>query len=398
LKPLVSILIPAYNSEEWVAEAVQSAIGQTWPHKEIIIVDDGSTDRTAEVARRFASKEVIVVSTENHGAPTARNHALHLSQGDYIQWLDADDILAPDKIERQLTALRESDSRRILFSAPWAFFHYRINRARFVPTPLWHDLSPVEWLLRKLGENLHMQTATWLTSRELVEAAGPWDTRLRNDDDGEYFCRVLLASQGTRFVPEARVFYRITQSSRLSYIGRSDKKKDAIMISMKLHIQYIRSIEDSERVRKACLAYLQNWYHNFYPERPDLIVELHSLATQLQGRLEEPSLRWKYAWMKPVFGWKVAKWAQNALPQLKASCIRHCDKAIYRIGTSLRAADRPGEPIKAVERSRIRVDPHRGNGASVGGQAGPSREQRKAQDPRLSLSYGVDPRHRRRKT
>ena len=250
MKPLVSILIPAYNAEEWIADTIQSAIAQTWHRKEIIVVDDGSTDRTAEVARRFASKEVAVVSKENQGAAATRNHALRLSQGDYIQWLDADDLLAPDKIERQLAALRESDSRRILLSSSWAYFNYRTQRARFVPTSLWQDLSPVEWLLRKMGENLHMQTATWLTSRELTEAAGPWDTRLLSDDDGEYFCRVLLASEGTRFAPEARVFYRITQSSRLSHIGASDRKKDAMLVSMKLHIQYLRSLEDSERVRE----------------------------------------------------------------------------------------------------------------------------------------------------
>jgi glycosyltransferase involved in cell wall biosynthesis len=331
MKPLVSILIPAYNAEEWIGDTIRSSVGQTWQRKEIIVVDDGSRDRTAEVARRFASKEVAVASVKNQGAASARNHALRLCQGDYIQWLDADDLLAPDKIERQLATLRESDSTRTLLSSSWAYFNYRINRARFIPTLLWQDLSPLEWLLRKMGNNLHMQTATWLTSRELAEAAGPWDTRLLSDDDGEYFCRVLLASERTRFAPEAKVFYRITQSSRLSHIGASDRKKDAMLVSMKLHVGYLRSLEDSERVRKACLAYLQNWYENFYPERPDIVAELQSLALQLQGQLEEPRLRWKYAWMKPVFGWKAAKWAQRALPQLKASCIRHCDRAIYRL-------------------------------------------------------------------
>ena len=204
----------------------------------------------------------------------------------------------------------EADSRRILLSSPWAYFNYRTSRARFVPTSLWQDLSPVEWLLRKMGENLHMQTATWLTSRELAEAAGPWDTRLLSDDDGEYYCRVLLASQGTRFVPEARVFYRVTPSSRLSHIGTSDKKKDAMLLSMKLHIQYLRSLEESDRVRKACLTYMQTWLENFYPERPDIVAELQALAAQLQGHLETPRLRWKYAWMKPIFGLKVP---QNGL-------------------------------------------------------------------------------------
>jgi glycosyltransferase involved in cell wall biosynthesis len=102
---LVSILIPAHNAENWIADTIRSAITQTWVRKEIIVVDDGSSDRTADVARRFASKEVVVISKKNQGAAAARNHALQFCQGDYIQWLDADDILAPDKIERQLTAL-----------------------------------------------------------------------------------------------------------------------------------------------------------------------------------------------------------------------------------------------------------------------------------------------------
>lgn len=329
MKPLVSILIPAYNAEEWIAYTLDSAIAQTWPRKEIIVVDDGSTDRTAEVARRFASKEVVVVSKANEGSAATRNHALKLSQGEYIQWLDSDDILAPDKIARQLAALQEGHSRRRLLSSPWAYFFYRTERARFTPTSLWSDLSRVEWLLRKMGENLHMQTATWLTSRELTEAAGPWDSRLANDDDGEYFCRVLLASAGTRFVPEARVFYRVAQSKRVSYIGNSDKKKEALLISMKSHVEYLRSLEESERVRKACLTYLQNWYDNFYPERPDLVAELQDLAARLQGRLEIPRLRWKYAWIRPIFGWKAAKQAQAALPEWKASLIRRWDKARF---------------------------------------------------------------------
>lgn len=329
MNPLVSILIPAYNAEEWIADTIRSAIAQSWQRREIIVVDDGSTDGTSAVARRFASCEVSVVTKENQGAAATRNHALRLCQGDYIQWLDADDLLAPDKVERQMAALREADDERTLLSSAWAYFNFRSNRASFVPTSLWQNLTPVEWLLRKMGENLHMQTATWLTSRQLAEAAGPWDTRLLSDDDGEYFCRVLLASRGVRFVPEARIFYRITSSNRLSWIGASDRKKDAMLVSMKLHVQYLRSLQESEPVRNACLAYMQNWLHNFYPERPDIVAELQDLATQLQGRLDVPSLRWKYAWMKPIFGWKAAKKAQMALPQLKASLVGRWDKAMY---------------------------------------------------------------------
>ena len=206
MQPVVSVLICAYNAEKTIAETLQSALAQTWQRTEIIVLDDGSTDRTAEVVRRF--KGVRLLSTENQGFSRAQNHIIGHSHGDYIQYLDADDLLAPDKIERQLGTLRKGDSRRVLLSSSWARFYYRTRSARFVHSSLCEDLVPVEWILRKLGENLHMQNATWLVSRELVDTAGDWDTRLHYDQDGEYFCRVLLASEGTRFVPGTGIYYR----------------------------------------------------------------------------------------------------------------------------------------------------------------------------------------------
>jgi len=329
MKPLVSILIPAYNAENWIAYTLQSAVGQTWPRKEIIVIDDGSRDKTAEVVRRLASKNVKVVSTDNQGLSGALNTAYRLCQGDYIQELDADDILAPNKIEKQLAALREGDSKRILLSGPWAYFYYRTSRARFVRNSLWEDLSPVEWILRKMVGTCHMQNATWLVSRELAEAAGPWNTRLQYDQDGEYFCRVLLASEGTRFVPEARIFYRVCGTNRISFIGNSDVKKNSLLLSMRLHIEYLRSLEESERVRKACVKYMQAWYHSFYPERPDIMAELQSLAGELGGHLEIPHLSWKYAWIKSILGWKAAKKAQWTLSESKSSLLRQWDKAMF---------------------------------------------------------------------
>jgi glycosyltransferase involved in cell wall biosynthesis len=330
MKPLVSILIPAFNAQEWVADTIQSALNQTWPRKEIILVDDGSHDQTLSIARRFSSKEVSVVTQANLGVCAARNRAFSMCQGDYIQWLDADDLLTPDKIARQMEAAERRQSKRTLFSSGWGYFMYRPAKARFLPTPLWCDLSPVEWLLRKMGQNLHMQTATWLVSRELTEAAGPWNTQLLVNNDGEYFCRVLLGSDGTRFIPEARVFYRISDFSRVSYIGRSERKMESLFLAMQLHIGYLRSLEDSERVREVCVKYLQDWLPSFYPERLDIVRQAEELAATLGGRLEMPRLSWKYAWIQKGFGWPLAKRAQILMPRWKWSMIRSWDKVVSR--------------------------------------------------------------------
>jgi glycosyltransferase involved in cell wall biosynthesis len=339
LKPLVSILIPAFNAQEWITDTLHSALAQTWEKKEIVVVDDGSTDKTLAFARQFESDSVRVVTQENQGAAAARNKAFSLSCGDYIQWLDADDLLAPDKIERQMEVMNQCRSKRTLVSAAWGRFKYRYYRAEFVPTALWCDLSPTEWLLRKMGQNLHMQTATWLVSRELTEAAGPWDVRLLGDDDGEYFCRVLRASDGVRFVSDARVYYRSFGYGSLSYLGLSDQKIEAHWLSMQSHLRYLQSLEDSERVRAACVRYLQDWLPCFYPQRLDIIRMAEQMARDLGGQLEVPCLSWKYAWIQTVFSGELAKRARVALPRLRWSVVRSWDKALFRIEKRRRATD-----------------------------------------------------------
>ena len=332
MKPFVSILVPAYNAEKTLAATLESALGQSWPSTEIIVVDDGSKDGTGRVAQRFTDRGVRLVTTPNQGAAGARNQALELSRGDYIQWLDADDLLAPDKIEKQLSALGPTDGPRVLLSGPWAPFYYRTEGARFIQNSLCQSQAPGEWLLHKMGENLHMQTGTWLTSRELTEAAGPWDARMVVDDDGEYYCRVLKSATMVRFVPEAKIYYRVSPSNRVSHIGLSNQKKDAMLLSMQLHVQSLRSMMRDDRVNEACLNYLKTWYPIFFPERTDLMAELQSLAGELGGHLDEPKLRWKYAWMKPLFGWKAAKRAEMSLPQWKAAFLRQYDKMMLKLG------------------------------------------------------------------
>ena len=334
MEPLVSVLIPAHNAEAWIGDSIRSAVAQTWPRKEIIVVDDGSTDKTLATARQFESNDVRVVTQSNQGAAVARNTALSLAQGDYIQWLDADDILHSHKIECQLRKIKNSLSDRTLLSGAWGYFIYRPNKARFIPTLLWHDLSAVEWLTRKMANNLHMQTDNWLVSRTLTEAAGPWDTRLFRDNDGEYFCRVILASDGIQFVPDAKSYYRDVGYKSISHIGGSNKKLDSLLISLKLHVQYLLSLENNDRTRAACLGYLQTWLHHFYPNRPDLVQETQNLAESLGGRLSLPKASWKYVWIEKLFGFATAMQTQSAYNWIKFSALKTYDRMMYSLGGS----------------------------------------------------------------
>jgi len=338
MKPIVSILIPAYNAEPWIADTIKTALAQTWPRTEIIVVDDGSRDQTLSIARQFASKNISVVTQENQGAAAARNCALALSQGEFIQWLDADDLLSPDKVAKQMAAMQKCQDKRQLFSSGWGYFYYRLDRANFTPTSLWCDLSPVEWLIRKMGQNLHMPPATWLVSRELTQAAGPWDTRLSLDDDGEYFCRAVVRSDGIRFVPEAKIFYRVSGSGSLSDFDESEKKLASLFLSMQLHVGYLCSLENSARVRSACLSYLQRRFFRFYPEQMAFVQQLQQLAATLGGELEAPQLSWKYAWLRELLGWKLTKRFRFLYNRSKSVGMRAWDKAL----SSLEAKDELG--------------------------------------------------------
>lgn len=329
--PLVSILIPAYNAQEWIADTIRSAMNQTWEPKEIIVIDDGSSDQTLAIARQFASDNVRIVAQKNQGAAAARNHALSLSRGDYIQWLDADDLLAPDKISRQMAVLGRDANKRILLSSAYGRFLYRWQHAEFVPSGLWNDLSPSEWLLRKMGDNLYMQTATWLVSRELSQEAGPWDTRMLSDDDGEYFCRVLLKSDGVRFVPDSKVYYRGFRYDSLAHIGTSTKKRDALWLSMQMHIDYLRSLRDDPDSRIASIAYLQRNLIHFYPDMPEIVKQAQDLAFTLGGKLGPPQLSPKYFLVKAIFGWHAAKNVAISLRKIRWSATKWFDKALFSI-------------------------------------------------------------------
>jgi glycosyltransferase involved in cell wall biosynthesis len=348
MDPLVSILIPAFNAESTLAEALRSALGQTWPRKEIVIVDDGSKDATLSVANKFARENLCIFSQQNRGAAAARNKAFSLCRGDYIQWLDADDVLAPNKIAKQLEVLRPYEGNEVLACSAWGSFFHCLDRSKFTPGALWCDLPPVEWLIRKFETGQFMQTATWLVSRKLTEAAGPWDTRLLGDDDGEYFCRVALASQTIKFVPESRVFYRKPGPKSLSYIRFSNRKMDAHLLSMELTISHLRAVEDSERVRRACVSYLQCWMSGFYPERMDIVERMHELALALGGRLNTPQLPWKYAWIEKLFGWPAARLAQIFYNRLKILLLRYFDKALRPFNQGHRL-EIPGHPVEMLE-------------------------------------------------
>jgi glycosyltransferase involved in cell wall biosynthesis len=331
--PLVSILIPAYNAERWVGATIASALAQTWAHKEVIVVDDCSRDSTLQIARTFQSRNVQVLSQDNQGACAARNKALTYAQGDYIQWLDADDLLAPDKISQQMRASEISPGPLTLFTSAWGRFYFRQRRARFRPDALWSDLQPKDWFITKFEEGVWMNPAPWLVSRKLVDLAGAWDPRLSfsGDDDGEYLCRLVAVSTGVTFVPEAKAYYRIGNLGGLSW-RRSDKALDSLFLATSLCIQHLRALEDSERTRAACLKFLQRRLPYFYPTKPALFDAARQLAAELGGTLTLPPTSRRFRTVKAIVGWNTSMRLKHALWTCEVLSRKNWDRALDVLG------------------------------------------------------------------
>lgn len=280
--PLVSIIIPCYNSGHFIAGTIQSALNQTWKNKEIIVVDDGSTDNSYLLAKAYETQgPVQVYLQDNGGSCAARNKGFDLSKGAYIQYLDADDLLSENKIEAQMGLLKNF-SREYISDCPWGKFHNSPLNAEFNSDQLWKDFSPVEWLIAAWTGGAMMQTGCWLTPRHIIELAGPWNETLKKNpnDDGEFFCRVLLQSSGIKFCSDAKVFYRFHSNDRVS-TGKNQTAVTSLLETCVLYEKNILQKEDSERTRKAVAASYAYFMYNFY----DYFPSLAQLAAQHIRRL-----------------------------------------------------------------------------------------------------------------
>jgi glycosyltransferase involved in cell wall biosynthesis len=307
--PLVSILIPCHNAAPWLAQTLESALAQTWPHQEIIVVDDGSRDDSAEIARTFADRGVKVIVQENHGASAARNRAYRLSQGDFIQYLDADDLLAPDKIEHQMSLADKTGPDAVLCGT-WSRFTHTPADADFIPQPLCTDAVPIDWVVTKFEQNAMMHPAAWLTPRTLAERAGPWDENLSLDDDGEYFTRVVLASRGIRFCREAVSYYRSNLAGSLSGT-KSERAWASAFRSLVLSSGRLLALEDTPRTRHACATIFQSFIYESYPRAAECRDRAAAKVAALGGSTLPPPGGPKYRWARRLLGWRLAKRLQQ---------------------------------------------------------------------------------------
>ena len=200
---LVSVIIPCYNAERWIGEAIQSCLDQTHAPIEVIVIDDGSTDRSLNVISSFGHR-IRWETGPNRGGNHARNRGLALSTGEYLQFLDADDYLLPPKIERQMAAFRETGAAVIY--EDWQRVEEATNGDwRWLPIEVSGNQSDI---LEALLGGWATPPCALLFTRRAVELAGGWNEELTSAQDWELNIRIALAGGVYGYVPGCQSVYR----------------------------------------------------------------------------------------------------------------------------------------------------------------------------------------------
>src|SRR5918998_66000 len=180
---LVSVVIPCYNQAHFLGEAIESVLAQSYPNFEIIVVDDGSTDDTSEVAKRYP--KVRLVRQENQGLSAARNSGLARSEGEYVVFLDADDRLLPEALEAGLGCLEARPECAFVSG----YFRYIAADGSPLPTPKQSCPDREHYLEMLLGNYLGMH-GTYMYRRAIFDSVGGFDTSLKFCEDSDLHLRI----------------------------------------------------------------------------------------------------------------------------------------------------------------------------------------------------------------
>jgi len=201
--PVVSVVIPAYNADTWLAEAIQSVLDQSWQDFELIVVNDGSTDRTTEVVRGFKNRRISCISQENRGLSSARNTGIRGARGEFIALLDADDKFKPEKLTRQLAKF-DADPEIGIVTCGYDLID---DRGKWLQREMPWLSAPLIDLKTLLFWN-PLLPSTLLIRTHWFKTAGLFDGSLRRYEDWELPVRFAIAGCRMGWVHEVLVDYR----------------------------------------------------------------------------------------------------------------------------------------------------------------------------------------------
>ncbi len=214
LKATVSVIVPAYNAEAYICQAIESVLMQTLEPLEILVIDDGSTDQTSYLIEQYGFP-VRLLKQKNQGVSAARNLGIGQARGDFIAFLDADDVFIDRaKLEKQLTLMLEKQSDVVM--SGWRITDENLNK--IADYQMWLEVPHLN--LFNLVRTSAIMTCSWLISRSRLLEVNGFDEQLTNVEDLDLICRLALANCRMHCLPEITVAYRRHKTNATNQIRR----------------------------------------------------------------------------------------------------------------------------------------------------------------------------------
>ena len=208
--PSISIIIPAYNAERTILETIKSVQNQTYSDFELIVINDGSKDGTLELVNSIQDERLKVFSYKNGGVCVARNYGFSHATGEFISFIDADDLWTPEKLEAQLDALKQQPEADVAYS--WTYFFYEQTGEKIAGHPVFFTGNVYGDLLK---ENFIASGSNILVRREAIKQVGEFDSTFPHCADWDFYLH-LAAQCKFVVVPKHQIFYRQSTTSMTS--------------------------------------------------------------------------------------------------------------------------------------------------------------------------------------
>jgi glycosyltransferase involved in cell wall biosynthesis len=266
--PLISVIIPAYNAERTLLETVDSVQNQTLANIEIIIINDGSTDRTEKTIENLHDSRIKAFSYENGGVSVARNRGITHTMGEFIAFIDADDLWTPDKLERQLAALEAHPEAAVAYSwtqtiderGHWLHRYHSV----FVEGDVYTEI---------LVNNFVSNGSNILVRKEAILSVGEFDSTLKSCEDWDFYIR-LAAKYHFVVVPDWQILYRQSSTSLSSQVEVMET--DALAVISKA---YRSAPAEYQYLQSRSLSWIYEYFTQQYLRRSDGLKSVR-VATQ----------------------------------------------------------------------------------------------------------------------
>lgn len=297
--PKISVVVPCYNASQWISATLDSVLDQDWTDLEVIVVDDGSSDDSAQIVRENFP-EVRLVQQDNKGVAAARNKGISLATGDWIAFVDADDIWLPNKLRMQWNSLQHSPEARMVYSA----WHVWNCTDPLPDRELLDNLSaakagtngyegPSGWIYPELLADCHVWTSTVLIHRSLLEQIGSFNEGLRIGEDYDLWLRASRHTPILR-VPLPLALYRMHPHSITK--AAPSKNYQAFVIMKALESWGMRSPDGRTANKNEVATAIARTWRDF--SAAHLAVRNHRQA--VQGAI----MALRYDW-RPSRSWKL---------------------------------------------------------------------------------------------